>query len=981
MTDVPSFDEFFRALHPGRSPFPWQVRLAAEVLESSWPDLLDLPTGVGKTTALDIALYTLALDPAHMPRRTVLVVDRRIVVDQGASHAREILKEMRRATTGPLKVIADRLRALFGGCDEDAPFNVAVLRGGMPRDNDWARTPGQPVLGLSTVDQVGSRLLFRGYGVSPKSASVHAGLLGNDTLLLLDEVHLAEPFAQTVGAIRSRCRQSVEGMPHRFAVVRMSATPGKKEPDWRVFSLVNADQDDATLARRLTTSKPARLRRVEAKGDEDAKRKTFAEAAAKEAIELQKAGLSVIGIVVNRVATAHAVRQNLEAHQAQTDAVLVTGRMRPVDRDQVVRTQLLPRSGTRDSRESHARPIIVVATQCIEAGADLDFDGLVTECASLDALRQRFGRLDRQGNLGKARAIVLGRSDTVAAAASDPVYGDALRKTWEWLEATATDGVVDFGVRALTMPVNDDGTPCLELLSPSLAAPVLLPAHLDAWVQTSPVADFAPDIEPWLHGPRKEAADVQIVWRRGLRLPSDPSEEADLRTIARAELSLVRPTSLEAMSVPIAAARRWLSTGKGSEIADTVAGDADEDSEERERRGAKSNEQRIVAIRWDGDETDWVRANSIRPGAILVVPAEIGGVVHGSFEPTSKSSVTDLSLIAAVRAHASWRMFLEPDCLNSLEIPEPNLQTVPVPEEEEGLVEYRERLAAWTQSLPHSLSDGSPLKADEWNACLEALRKGARLRVTRPRLTRSGSQIRGAISVSVRLKDPQREISSALSESDQASFTEIEISLAGHCDHVRTVALDFAKRVGFSQALSDDIALAAWYHDVGKADPRFQRWLCGGSEVKASLLRQPIAKSPLPSTSFVEMDAARERAGYPSGYRHELLSCKMLQNCEDALRSAHDADLVLHLIASHHGWGRPFAPFADHPENHEVTVRHGESELRATTRHVASRLDSGIADRFWRLIDKYGWWGLAWLEATLRLADHRASEQEAERRS
>jgi CRISPR-associated endonuclease/helicase Cas3 len=96
-----------------------------------------------------------------------------------------------------------------------------------------------------------------------------------------------------------------------------------------------------------------------------------------------------------------------------------------------------------------------------------------------------------------------------------------------------------------------------------------------------------------------------------------------------------------------------------------------------------------------------------------------------------------------------------------------------------------------------------------------------------------------------------------------------------------------------------------------------------------------------------------------------------------------DLDLVLHLVASHHGECRPFAPalLDDSPvdvslDGHE-SEKFGRIDFAATTsKNDLHRLDSPLADRFWGLVAKYGWQELCWLEAILRLADHRASEEE-----
>ena len=161
-----------------------------------------------------------------------------------------------------------------------------------------------------------------------------------------------------------------------------------------------------------------------------------------------------IAVVVfaNYVATARHVYEILSKKHGQR-ALLLTGRMRPLDKDDVVSERLaqFDLASGRSKERTLEKPVFVVATQTLEVGADLDFDALATECAALDALRQRFGRLDRMGRGIDAKAAVLIREDMVKSSDKEPVYGESLSKTWQWLsQRTDENGEIDMGIAALS---------------------------------------------------------------------------------------------------------------------------------------------------------------------------------------------------------------------------------------------------------------------------------------------------------------------------------------------------------------------------------------------------------------------------------------------------------------------------------------------------------------------------------------------------
>lgn len=394
MIEIAGFDRLFCDLTGAASPLPWQRRLWSHLARAEFDicRTCSLPTGLGKTSIIPIWLLALAVNPKEVPRRLVYVVNRRTVVDQASDEVKRIRE---RLSSGAVPSLKEGLKALCG-VPTDVPLAVSTLRGQFADNAEWRIDPARPAVIVGTVDMIGSRLLFNGYGTGYKSRSVHAGLLGQDALVVHDEAHLEPAFQGLLDAIVRE--QITSGDIRRLRVVELTAT--SRSGDSRPFVLDSDDAKDPTVAKRLGAKKKLTLHACD---DE----KAVPDAMTRQAVCAGESGSAVL-VFTRRVETADKIAADLRKKGPRV--ALLTGTMRGFERDRLASTdpvfaRFLPPSSRGTGVTPAEGTVYLVCTSAGEVGVNISADHLVCDLAPFDSMAQRFGRVNRFGD-GDARVDV-----------------------------------------------------------------------------------------------------------------------------------------------------------------------------------------------------------------------------------------------------------------------------------------------------------------------------------------------------------------------------------------------------------------------------------------------------------------------------------------------------------------------------------------------------------------------------------------------
>lgn len=842
-----AFPKTFKQL-TGHAPFPWQQALFDLFVQGPIPESCNLPTGLGKTSVIAIWLIALAKKGAQIPRRMVYVVNRRTVVDQTTNEVEKLCENLLKPELAELRARLEKRCAIPLEKDK-SPLAISTLRGQFADNREWSADPSRPAVICGTVDMIGSRLLFSGYGVGFKARPLHAGFLGQDSLLVHDEAHLEPAFQKLITDIeqeQKRERQCGGELPWpKLRVMELTATTrngvnnGSNESA-EPFTLTETEQTPPDVIPDPPTEPIHHVwRRLKAKKTiclhENKDEKKLAKEIAGLAVKHHDAHAAVLVFV----RTLEAVKKVCDELTDKKNGVpenhiqQLTGTMRGLERDRMADPRLPdasrvfarflkpPKSDAPESERWQIEPmpgtVYLVCTSAGEVGINISADHLVCDLSTFESMAQRFGRVNRYGDRDDTRI------DVVYPANFDDTdkLKSARKTTFELLEK-----------------LNSDASPkALGELAASLTEeqrkaafappPVIPPATdilFDAWSLTT-IRDQMPGrphVEPYLHGIRDwEPPETHVAWREeveiitgGLLEEYDPQDLLDTYPTKPHELLRDRTDrifkSLQTLAGTHADKPVWI-VDDNDAVQVTTLGD-------------------ITSKRQNGKDN-----SEVLHGMTILLPPSVGGLVKGLFDGTA----------------------------------------LPMQDESEDV-------------------------ADEWHDDKGSLRK----RIWDDEPEPQGMILEREIKF---LDDSEDEDAKPNTiwrwfvrkpESPNERGREA-VRLQSHIDRAKTLAGDMVDRLELPKDIADAVVFAARFHDSGKDRARWQRSI--GNDRYPDDVYAKSGRLP---------DGTQLRSrGYFKDYRHEFGSLLDIEKQPEFQQLDKPMqDLVRHLIAAHHGYARPHFP-------------------------------------------------------------------------
>lgn len=546
----------------GLKPFPYQCCLG----KRPWPELLDVPTGMGKTAAVMLAWLWKrgwragkreAGPDAGTPRRLVYCLPMRVLVEQTEREACRWLENL-----------------AVAGMSGENKVSVHILMGGSEdvRKATWADHPEEDAILIGTQDMLLSRALMRGYAMSRYQWPVHFAWLHNDALWVFDEVQLMGPGLKTSTQLEAFRRKI--GLSSRSRSLWVSATLKRDwlrtvdfDPASTIPLELSAEEKKAPAVRErreavkvltrgdvaLISTKPSKSEKAE-EGEKIDKLtsddiKTYLKALAGRVLATHQPGTTTLAIL-NTVERAQGLFVELEKCIAESPVKgsKKVATLAPSVSNNPERLLIHSRFRAEDRRanEEHlhsdppAEGRIVIATQAIEAGVDMSARVLFTELAPWASLVQRFGRCNRYGEFNKTKGAQVIWIDVADAKPYTTEELEAARQVVANLKSAAPADLPPITAEAPLHPV------------------LRRKDFLDLFNTDPDLSGFDVDIAPYVRD--ADDADVLLFWRA---LGGDPQDEppATREELCRAGLGAAKRLldRLEAGDVFVwdTLARKW----------------------------------------------------------------------------------------------------------------------------------------------------------------------------------------------------------------------------------------------------------------------------------------------------------------------------------------------------------------------------------------------------------------------------------------